>query len=120
MARVRRKRYVVRLHPDALSLLTARAEKKGYLTATFISAVLEEITPKSAKAYRIYDEDGVYQLKRGPGPVRAKQTSVYLTDKTYAVIGEISDYLRENKDRTMSETFVIRDLLTKWLDENEN
>lgn len=117
MSRKVRKRYVVRLHPTAQAQLTDMAEKSGFLPATYISNILEQNTPP-AEMYAIYDEDGIYQLHRGPGNTHVKQISIYLTDKTYDAIGDISRYLVENVDRNMTPTFVIRDLLTKWLDEN--
>lgn len=118
MARPARKRYVVRLHPVVQAQITAIAEKRGYLPATFISNILEQQVPRSAENYAVYDEDGIYQLRRGPGNTNAKQTSVYLSDDSYEKIAEISRYLMENIDRDMTPTYVIRDLLTKWLDEN--
>ena len=117
MARAVRKRYVVRLHPVVMAEITELAEKAGYLPATFISNILEINTP-TAWEYQIYDREGDFQLKRGPGNTNAKQTSVYLSDKTYNAIAKISENLMENEDKTMTPTFVIRDILSKWLDEN--
>lgn len=117
MARAVRKRYVVRLHPTVMEQITDMAERRGYLPATYISNILELNTPERWK-YQIYDREGDFQLKRGPGNTKAKQTSVYLSDKTYNAIARISENLMENEDKTMTPTFVIRDILTKWLDEN--
>lgn len=117
MARAVRKRYVVRLHPVVMQQITDMAEKAGYLPATYISNILELNTPDRWK-YEIYDREGDFQLKRGPGSTNAKQTSIYLSDKTYNAIGKISKDLMENEDKNMTATFVIRDILTKWLDEN--
>ncbi|MBQ6850848.1 MAG: hypothetical protein IJN77_07415 [Oscillospiraceae bacterium] len=117
MARAVRKRYVVRLHPVVMTQITEMAEKAGYLPATYISNILEINTPDRWK-YEIYDREGDFQLKRGPGNTNAKQTSVYLSDKTYNAIGKISENLMENVDKNMTPTFVIRDILTRWLDEN--
>ena len=117
MARQSRKRYVVRLHPAAARQITETAEKRGWLPATFLSNILEEITPRPEK-YEIYDENMTFQLNRGPGSTKAKQTSVYLSDATYEKIALISRNLVENVDRDMTPTFVIRDLVTKWMDEN--
>jgi len=118
MPRAVRKRYVVRLHPVVGSQITAIAEKRGFLTATFISSVLEQTVAEYGENYRLYDTDGDFQLRRGPGGKGAKQTSVYLSDHAYDTIAAISAYLTENVDRDMTPTYVIRDMLTRWLDEN--
>ena len=79
MARAVRKRYVVRLHPVVMAEITELAEKAGYLPATFISNILEINTP-TAWEYQIYDREGDFQLKRGPGNTNAKQTTTSLLD----------------------------------------
>ena len=117
MPRAVRKRYVVRLHPVVQAQLTEMAEKAGYLPATFITNILETNTPPVSE-FEIFDREGDFQLKRGPGNTNAKQTSIYLSDITYNAIGKISENLMENTDRNMTPTFVIRDILTRWLDEN--
>lgn len=118
MARAVRKRYVVRLHPVVLEQITDMAEKAGYLPATYISNILEINTPP-AWEFQLYDREGDFQLKRGPGNTNAKQTSIYLSDNTYNAIAKISENLMENEDKNMTPTFVIRDILTRWLDENQ-
>ena len=118
MPRAVRKRYVVRLHPVVQQQITAIAEKRGFLPATFMTNILEQTTAEMGDSYTLYDTDGNFQLKRGPGGKGAKQTSVYLSDKAYHTIGAISAYLTENVDRDMTPTYVIRDMLTRWLDEN--
>ncbi len=117
MPRAVRRRYVVRLHPVVQAQITEIAEKAGYLPATFISNILEQNTPPVSE-YEIFDREGDFQLKRGPGNTNAKQTSVYLSDITYNAIGKISENLMEYEDKNMTPTFVIRDILAKWLDEN--
>jgi len=118
MPRAVRKRYVVRLHPVVQQQLTAMAEKRGFLPATFITNILEQSVPLKAENYTVYDTDGDFQLRRGPGGDGVKQTSIYLSDRAYSTIGAISAYLVENVDRDMTPTYVIRDMLTRWLDEN--
>lgn len=120
MARRARKRYVVRLHPIVLQQITDIAERQGFLPATFMSNILETYLPENPSDYRIYDTEGYFQLQRGPGGEGAKQQSIYLSDKSYDIIAKISDYLVKNVDRKMTATFVIRDVFTKWLDENED
>ena len=39
--------------------------------------------------------------------------------KNTQTIAKISGNLIENEDKTMTPTFVIRDILSKWLDENQ-
>ena len=118
MPRAVRKRYVVRLHPVVLEQITDMAEKAGYLPATYISNILEINTPP-AWEFQLYDREGDFQLKRGPGNTNAKQTSIYLSDNTYNAIAKISENLMENEDKNITPTFVIRDILTRWLDENQ-
>lgn len=118
MPRAVRKRYVVRLHPVVQQQITEIAEKRGFLPATFMTNILEQTVAQTGENYTLYDTDGDFQLKRGPGGNGAKQTSVYLSDTAYNAIGTISAYLTENVDRDMTPTYVIRDMLTRWLDEN--
>ena len=42
----------------------------------------------------------------------------YDNGNSWMEIGKISENLMENEDKTMTPTFVIRDILTRWLDEN--
>lgn len=118
MPRAVRKRYVVRLHPVVSAQITAVAEKRGFLPATFMTNILEQTVSEKGENYTLYDTDGDFQLRRGPGGKGAKQTSVYLSDTAYDTIGAISAYLVENVDRDMTPTYVIRDMLVRWLDEN--
>ena len=118
MPRAVRKRYVVRLHPVVAQQITEIAEKRGFLPATFMTNIIEQMVAETGESYSLYDTDGDFQLRRGPGGKGAKQTSVYLSDKAYDTIGAISTTLMENVDRDMTPTYVVRDMLTRWLDEN--
>lgn len=118
MPRAVRKRYVVRLHPVVSAQITSVAEKRGFLPATFMANIIEQMTAEKGEGYTLYDTDGDFQLRRGPGGGGAKQTSVYLSDSAYNTVGAISAYLVENVDRDMTPAYVIRDMLTKWLDES--
>lgn len=115
-----RKRYVIRLHKDIRARMDEESGKKGHLTPTFISLILEEeLAKEDILPYKIGDTERTFQPRPGGGEGSAdKQMSIYLTDFAYGKIEEITAELKRKVDRKIGAAFVIRDILYRWLPEN--
>ena len=120
-----KQRYVIRLHRLTRQELDLLARKQGHLTPTFISLAIEEICNEySREEYEIHPDSEVFQLKRGnkqkgKAKINAdRQMSVYLSDFSYGRVGEIVNRLKEETDRTIGATFVIRDMLFHWMEKH--
>ena len=118
-----RQRYVIRLHKLIRKEFDIIARKNGHLTATFIANELEEICKElDLNRYEIHPDSEVFQLKRGNSnkgneKINAdKQMSIYLSDFSYSLIGEITKKLQSEVDKNISPAYVIRDLLFHRLD----
>ncbi len=113
-----RKRYVIRLHKLIRERVDELAKKEGYLTATYISNLLEEICKDlDVESYEIHPDSQVFlisrkkQYKNEVKIYRDKQMSVYLSDEAYNKISQLTQYLKENVDRTCNISYVVRDLI---------
>lgn len=115
-----KKRYVIRLHKDIRARMNEESGKKGHLTPTYISIILEEELAKAdLMPYRIGDTERNFQLRKGENESFAdKQISIYLSDFAYDKVQEITEELKQTEDKRIGPAFVIRDILYKWLPEN--
>ncbi len=116
-----RKRYVVRLHKTIRTEMDMLARKAGHLTPTFISNILEEeLASIESEKYKIFDEEEIFQLKaggmeKGEIPMADKQMSVYLSETAYKKVSDIVNYLKREVDKSIGPSYVIRDILYRYL-----
>ncbi len=117
---MRRKRYVIRLHKAIRGQIDALARQAGHLTPTYISLILEKELEKATVPYKLKDREGVFQLKaggmeKGETAMADRQISVYLSDFAYDRVGEISRWRKENINKKIGPSHIIRDLMYGWL-----
>jgi len=120
-----KQRYVIRLHRVIRQELDLRARKQGHLTSTYIALAIEDISKEiDIQNYELHPDSEVFQLKRGKkskGEVKNnadKQLSIYLSDFAFHKVGELVEKLQKEVDKSITSTFVIRDMLFHWLDKN--
>lgn len=121
-----RKRYVVRLHKLIRQEIDALARKEGHLSGTYTSDAIEEICRRvDVQNYEIHPDSETFHLKKGnsyKGETRAnadKQMSIYLSDESYEKVAKITELLKEEVDKNIGVSFVIRDLLLHWLSQRK-